>query len=63
MKDRAFAQRNMHEGNVYAKQKAIMEGQYLKKGPHKEEIHVRPLQEKTLHCRFNKGEQYAKDAS
>ena len=34
-KGRAFAKRNMDEGNVYAKQKAIMEGQYRQKRPSK----------------------------
>ena len=33
MKDRAFAKSNLHEGNIYAKQKAIMDGQYLQKRP------------------------------
>ena len=36
----------MHEGNVYAKQKAIMEGQYLqKRHPQRENTCKAPLKE------------------
>ena len=37
MKDSIYA-RNMHGGNAYAKQQAVMKGQYLQKSVHKAKI-------------------------